>query len=54
MLQLKETPASRKTLQKFTNDKKSKKNPQKTPRKKQVFLGRQQRNETAADEVRHV
>lgn len=26
----------------------------KNPRKKQVFLGRQQRNETAADEVRHV
>lgn len=33
---------------------KVKKKQKKNPRKKQVFLGRQQRNETAADEVRHV
>lgn len=40
MLQLKETPASRKTLQKFTNDKKSKKKTKKNPpEKNKCFWG---------------
>lgn len=39
MLQLKETPASRKTLQKFTNDKKSKKKTKKPPEKNKCFWG---------------
>lgn len=39
MLQLKETPASRKTLQKFTNDKKSKKKTKKKPQKKTSVFG---------------